>query len=289
MNFATASVSRRTLLSGLAAVVATGALAACSGGAGAGSDAAVADRAETATLRIGASPSPHAEILTDFATPRLADKGVTLEVVEYTDYIKPNQDVTSGELDANYFQHINYLSNYNEENGTDLVDAGEIHYEPFGVFPGRSSDLDAIADGATISVPNDPTNEGRALLLLQDLGLIGLDEGAGVTATVTDITSNPHDLRFLEQEAAVLPSTLADVDFAIINGNYAIDAGLSLDDAAATESAGSTAIREQYVNVIATRPELADDERVTALVEVLKGDDFAAYLEDAFGSSVQAF
>lgn len=286
MSLATTSISRRTLLAGLAASFATGALAACSGAAG--SDAA-ADRAETATLRIGASPSPHAEILADFAAPRLADQGVTLEVVEYTDYVKPNQDVTSGELDANYFQHINYLNNYNEENGTDLVDAGEVHYEPFGIFPGRSSDLDAIADGATISVPNDPTNEGRALLLLQDLGLIELDEGAGVTATVTDITSNPHNLRFLEQEAAVLPSTLADVDFAIINGNYAIDAGLSLDDAVATESASSTAIREQYVNIIATRPELADDERVRALVEVLKGDDFAAYLEETFGPAVQAF
>ena len=279
MKLATASVSRRSLLAGLA-VVAAGSLAACGG-----------DKPthEHGTLRIGASPSPHAEILNDFAAPRLEEKGITLDVVEYTDYLKPNEDVTSGELDANYFQHINYLNNYNEENGTDLVNAGAIHYEPFGMFPGRTSSLDSLADGATISVPNDPTNEGRALLLLQDLGLITLDEAAGVTATVNDITDNPHDLQFLEQEAAVLPSTLADVDFAIINGNYAIDAGLSLADAVATENADSTAVREQYVNIIATRPELEDDECIAALVEALKGDDFAAYLQETFGESVQAF
>ena len=279
MKLATASVSRRSLLAGLA-VVAAGSLAACGG-----------DKPthEHGTLRIGASPSPHAEILNDFAAPRLEEKGITLDVVEYTDYLKPNEDVTSGELDANYFQHINYLNHYNEENGTDLVNAGAIHYEPFGMFPGRTSSLDSLADGATISVPNDPTNEGRALLLLQDLGLITLDDAAGVTATVNDITDNPHDLQFLEQEAAVLPSTLADVDFAIINGNYAIDAGLSLADAVATENADSTAVREQYVNIIATRPELEDDECIAALVEVLKGDDFAAYLQETFGESVQAF
>lgn len=283
MQLNTVKITRRTLLSGVA-LLAGGSLVACGGGG----DAADGDSSGN-TLRIGASPSPHAEILNDFAAPLLADQGITLDVVEYTDYIKPNQDVTSGELDANYFQHINYLTNYNEENGTDLVNAGSIHYEPFGVFPGRSDDLASIADGATISVPNDPTNEGRALLLLQDLGLIALDEAAGVTATVTDITDNPHNLQFLEQEAAVLPSTLADVDFAIINGNYAIDAGLSLADAVATENADSTAIREQYVNIIATRPELAEDSRIVALVDVLKGDDFAAYLQETFGDSVQAF
>ena len=288
MKIATSNVSRRSLLAGLA-LAAAGSLAACGGsGAGAGSGSG-SGSGDGATLRIGASPSPHAEILQDFAAPRLAEQNITLDVVEYTDYIKPNQDVTSGELDANYFQHINYLNNYNEENGTDLVNAGPVHYEPFGIFPGRSDDLEKIADGATISVPNDPTNEGRALLLLQDLGLVTLDEAAGVTATVNDITDNPHDLQFLEQEAAVLPSTLADVDFAIINGNYAIDAGLSLDDAVATENADSTAVREQYVNIIATRPDLKDDARVVALVEVLKGDEFAAYLKETFGSSVQAF
>lgn len=279
MKFAYANISRRSLLATLV-LAAAGSLAACDAGKPAH---------EHGTLRIGASPSPHAEILNDFAAPRLEERGITLDVVEYTDYLKPNEDVISGDLDANYFQHINYLNNYNEENGSDLVNVGAIHYEPFGVFPGRSNDLDDVAEGTTISVPNDPTNEGRALLLLQDLGLITLDEAAGVTATVNDITDNPHGIEIVEQEAAVLPSTLADVDFAIINGNYAIDAGLSLADAVATENADSTAVREQYVNIIATRPELEDDECVAALVEVLKGDDFAAYLQETFGDSVQAF
>lgn len=279
MKFATSNISRRSLLATLA-LAAAGSLAACG---------AEGHAHEHGTLRIGASPSPHAEILNDFAAPRLRERGIELDVIEYTDYLKPNEDAISGELDANYFQHINYLNNYNEENGSDLVNVGAIHYEPFGIFPGRSSDLDDIAEGATISVPNDPTNEGRALLLLQDLGLITIDEAAGVTATVNDITDNPRGIKIAEQEAAVLPSTLADVDFAVINGNYAIDAGLSLADAVATENADSTAVREQYVNIIATRPELKDDECIAALVEVLKGDDFAAYLQETFGDSVQAF
>ncbi|WP_075279770.1 MetQ/NlpA family ABC transporter substrate-binding protein [Thermophilibacter provencensis] len=279
MKFASSNISRRSLLATLA-LAAAGSLAACG---------AEGHAHEHGTLRIGASPSPHAEILNDFAAPRLKERGIELDVIEYTDYLKPNEDAISGELDANYFQHINYLNNYNEENGSDLVNVGAIHYEPFGIFPGRSSDLDDIAEGATISVPNDPTNEGRALLLLQDLGLITIDEAAGVTATVNDITDNPRGIKIAEQEAAVLPSTLADVDFAVINGNYAIDAGLSLADAVATENADSTAVPEQYVNIIATRPELKDDECIAALVEVLKGDDFAAYLQEAFGDSVQAF
>lgn len=279
MKFAISNISRRSLLVTLA-LAAAGSLAACG---------AEGHAHEHGTLRIGASPSPHAEILNDFAAPRLKERGIELDVIEYTDYLKPNEDAISGELDANYFQHINYLNNYNEENGSDLVNVGAIHYEPFGIFPGRSSDLDDIAEGATISVPNDPTNEGRALLLLQDLGLITIDEAAGVTATVNDITDNPRGIKIAEQEAAVLPSTLADVDFAVINGNYAIDAGLSLADAVATENADSTAVREQYVNIIATRPELKDDECIAALVEVLKGDDFAAYLQETFGDSVQAF
>lgn len=279
MKFAISNISRRSLLATLA-LAAAGSLAACG---------AEGHAHEHGTLRIGASPSPHAEILNDFAAPRLKERGIELDVIEYTDYLKPNEDAISGELDANYFQHINYLNNYNEKNGSDLVNVGAIHYEPFGIFPGRSSDLDDIAEGATISVPNDPTNEGRALLLLQDLGLITIDEAAGVTATVNDITDNPRGIKIAEQEAAVLPSTLADVDFAVINGNYAIDAGLSLADAVATENADSTAVREQYVNIIATRPELKDDECIAALVEVLKGDDFAAYLQETFGDSVQAF
>ena len=237
---------------------------------------------------MAASPSPHAEILNDFAAPRLAEQDITLEVKEYTDYILPNQDTSSGEVDCNYFQHLNYLSNYNEENGTDLVSVGKIHFEPMAIFPGKSSDLSAIADGATITVPNDATNEGRALLLLQEQGLITLAEDAGVTATPNDIVDNPHGIEFIEQEAAMLPSTLADADFSVINGNYFIDAGLTLADAVAQESADSDVIKNEYANVIVTTPDKEQDEKIAALVAVLTTDDFKAYLEETFGDAVQA-
>ena len=275
------NVTRRTLLAS-AALLATSALAACAGSGAKGSD-----EPGSSTLTVAASPSPHAEILNDFAAPILAEQGITLDVREYTDYILPNQDTTSGEVDCNYFQHLNYLSNYNEENGTDLVSVGKIHFEPMGVFPGKSSDIDNVADGATIAVPNDPTNEGRALLLLQDLGLITLDEDAGITATPNDIVDNPKGLQFSEQEAAALPRTVSDVDFAVINGNYAIDAGLKLEDAVAQEDAQSDVIQNEYANVIVTTPELEDDERITALVEALQTEDFKDYLQETFGDAVQ--
>ena len=278
------NVTRRSLLSATA-LLATSALAACGGNDGAGDGAS---EEASATLTVAASPSPHAEILNDFAAPLLAEQGITLEVKEYTDYILPNQDTTSGEVDCNYFQHLNYLNNYNEENGTDLVSVGKIHFEPMGVFAGKSDDLAAIADGATITIPNDATNEGRALLLLQDQGLITLSEDAGITATPNDIVDNPHNVNFIEQEAAMLPSTLADADFSVINGNYAIDAGLTLADAVAQESADSDVIKNEYANVIVTTPDLEDDERIKALVSALTADDFKAYLEETFGDSVQA-
>ncbi len=282
------ALSRRSLIAAAAAVVGVGSLAAC--GTSGDTSAAGGSSAEggSQTLTVAASPSPHAEILNDFAADKLAEQGITLEVKEYTDYILPNQDVSAGEIDCNYFQHINYLNNYNEENGTDLVNVGKIHFEPMGVFAGKSDDLANIADGATISVPNDATNEGRALLLLQEHGVITLSESAGITATPNDIVDNPHNVEILEQEAAMLPSTLADVDFAVINGNYAIDAGLTLADAVAQESADSDVIKHEYANVIVTRPELEDDERIKALVDVLTTDEFKEYLADTFGDSVQA-
>lgn len=282
------ALSRRSLIAAAAAVVGVGSLAAC--GTSGDTSAAGGSSAEggSQTLTVAASPSPHAEILNDFAADKLAEQGITLEVKEYTDYILPNQDVSAGEIDCNYFQHINYLNNYNEENGTELVNVGKIHFEPMGVFAGKSDDLANIADGATISVPNDATNEGRALLLLQEHGVITLSESAGITATPNDIVDNPHNVEILEQEAAMLPSTLADVDFAVINGNYAIDAGLTLADAVAQESADSDIIKNEYANVIVTRPELEDDERIKALVDALTTDEFKEYLADTFGDSVQA-
>lgn len=237
-------------------------------------------------LVIAASPSPHAQILTEFAAPRLAKEGIKLEVREYTDYILPNQDTTSGAVDANYFQHLNYLADYNKKNGTDLVSVEKIHFEPMGVFAGTSKDLKQIATGAKISVPNDPTNEGRALLLLQDLGLITLDANAGITATKNDIVGNPHGIQIVEQEAAMLPATLSDVDFAVINGNYAIDAGLHVEDALAVEDAQSKVIQEQYANVICTTPEKKDDPQIKALVKVLTSPECRQYLEQTYGKDV---
>ena len=280
------SISHRSFIAAAAGIVAAGSLAACGGNDTSAGGAVAVD--SPVTLTIAASPSPHAEILHDFATPRLEEQGIALNVKEYTDYILPNQDTSAGEVDCNYFQHINYLNNYNEENGTDLVNVGKIHFEPMGVFAGKSDDLANIADGATISVPNDATNEGRALLLLQEQGVITLSEDAGITATPNDIVDNPHNVEILEQEAAMLPSTLADVDFSVINGNYAIDAGLTLADAVAQESADSEAIKNEYANVIVTTPDLEDDERIKALVAVLTTDEFKDYLAETFGDSVQA-
>ena len=236
-------------------------------------------------LTVAASPTPHAKILSEFAAPKLKDQGIELTVKEYTDYIIPNQVTSSGEVDANYFQHINYLDNYNEKNGTDLVGVAAIHYEPFGIYAGTSSDLLSIADGAQIAVPNDPTNEGRALLLLQQEKIIRLSNPNDLEATATSVADNPHNVRLLEVEAAAVPRQLQDVNFAVINGNYAIEAGMHASDALAVESAQGVAV-QQYANYIVTTPDKKDDERIAALVKVLTSDDFKKYLSDAYGKDV---
>ena len=273
-------LTRKNFLAGSAALIASSVLAAC-GNSGSTSSSA----SETKTLTVAASPSPHAEILNNFAAPKLKDQNIDLEVKEYTDYIIPNQVTSSGEVDANYFQHINYLNNYNKENGTDLVGVAAIHYEPFGIYAGKSSDLKNIADGAQIAVPNDPTNEGRAFLLLQQEGLVTLKDPENLEATPVDVAENPHNLNFVEVEAAAVPRQLQDVDFAVINGNYAIEAGLHVSDAVAVEAADGTAV-EQYANYIVTTPDKQDDDRIKALVSVLTSDDFKTYLKDTYDEDV---
>ena len=273
-------LTRKNFLAGSAALIASSVLAAC-GNSGSTSSSA----SETKTLTVAASPSPHAEILNNFAAPKLKDQNIDLEVKEYTDYIIPNQVTSSGEVDANYFQHINYLNNYNKENGTDLVGVAAIHYEPFGIYAGKSSDLKNIADGAKIAVPNDPTNEGRAFLLLQQEGLVTLKDPENLEATPVDVAENPHSLNFVEVEAAAVPRQLQDVDFAVINGNYAIEAGLHVSDAVAVEAADGTAV-EQYANYIVTTPDKQDDDRIKALVSVLTSDDFKTYLKDTYDEDV---
>ena len=239
------------------------------------------------TLKVAASPTPHAEIL-NVAKDILAEQGITLEIVEFSDYVQPNLVTESGEVDANYFQHTPYLESFNEENGTHLVSVGAIHYEPFGIYPGKSNDLANIADGATIAVPNDTTNEARALQLLAAQGLITVRDGAGLTATVNDITENPHNLQIEEIEAAQLPRTVQDVDFAVINGNYAMEAGFSVGkDALATEDASSEAA-QTYANVLVVKEGNENNPAIQALLKALQSDEVKNYIDQTYDGAVVA-
>lgn len=240
------------------------------------------------TITVAASPTPHAEILAQ-AAPILAAEGWTLEVKEFQDYVQPNNVVESGEFDANYFQHIPYLENFNEEQGTHLVNAGGIHYEPFGIYPGTKSSLDDIAEGDTIAVPNDTTNEARALLLLQDNGILKLKDGAGLTATVLDIEENPYNVEILELEAAQVPRVKDEVAYVVLNGNYALDAGFSVaKDALAYEKSDSDAAKT-YVNVIAVKEGNENSEKILALVGALKSDAIRQYINDTYDGAVVPF
>ena len=240
------------------------------------------------TITVAASPTPHAEILAQ-AAPILAAEGWTLEVKEFQDYVQPNNVVESGEFDANYFQHIPYLENFNEEQGTHLVNAGGIHYEPFGIYPGTKSSLDDIAEGDTIAVPNDTTNEARALLLLQDNGILKLKDGAGLTATVLDIEENPYNVEILELEAAQVPRVKDEVAYVVLNGNYALDAGFSVaKDSLAYEKSDSDAAKT-YVNVIAVKEGNENSEKIQALVGVLKSDAIRQYINDTYDGAVVPF
>ena len=236
------------------------------------------------TIKVAASAVPHAEIL-EAATPLLAEQGYTLEIQIFDDYVQPNLVVESGDFDANYFQHIPYLESFNEEKGTHLVNAGGIHYEPFGLYPGTETSLDNI-DNATIAVPNDTTNEARALLLLQDNGYITLKDGVGLTATTKDIVENPHNITFVELEAAQVPRTLPEVSFGVLNGNYAMEAGLTVaDDALLFESADSEAAAT-YVNVIAVKEGNENLPKIKALVDTLKSDEIKQYINDNYNGGV---
>ncbi|HVI40504.1 MAG TPA: MetQ/NlpA family ABC transporter substrate-binding protein [Anaerovoracaceae bacterium] len=255
------------------------ALAACGGGA-----AKDEGNSETTVLKIGASTVPHAEIL-EFVKPMLAKEGIDLQITEYTDYIIPNTAVESHELDANYFQHQPYLDSFNAENGTHLVPAVAVHYEPMGLFAGKTATLDALADGATIAVPNDPTNEARALLLLQQEGLIKLKDGIGLDATPNDIVENPKNIKFFEAEAAAVARSIQDVDFAIVNGNYALEAGLKVSDALAVESADSEAA-QTFANIVAVYDGDQDRPEIQALVKALTSDETRKFIEDTYQGAV---
>ncbi len=240
---------------------------------------------EAVTLRVGASPTPHAEILT-FAKDILASEyNVNLEIIEYSDYVVPNTAVEEGEDDANYFQHTPYLETFNEDNGTHLVSVAKIHYEPFGLYSETVTDVADLPDGAVIAIPNDGSNEARALYLLEAEGLITLDHEAGFNATVLDITDNPKNITFQEVAAEMVARTLDDVDGAIVNGNYALEAGLDIADAIATEAADSDSA-QTYANVIVVKEGNEDNEAVKALVEVLTSDAVRDYINDTYDGAV---
>ncbi|MBS6323014.1 MAG: MetQ/NlpA family ABC transporter substrate-binding protein [Clostridium sp.] len=239
---------------------------------------------DSKTVRIGASPTPHKLIL-EYAAPLMEEKGYKLEITEYQDYVIPNTAVESGELDANFFQHEPYMNDFNENNGTHLVSVAAVHYEPFGLYPGTETSLDNI-DNATIAVPNDTTNEARALLLLQDNGYITLKDGVGLTATTKDIVENPHNITFVELEAAQVPRTLPEVSFGVLNGNYAMEAGLTVaDDALLYESDDSEAAAT-YVNVIAVKEGNENLPKIKALVDTLKSDEIKQFINDNYNGGV---
>ena len=237
------------------------------------------------TIKIAATPVPHAEILEE-AGKILEQYGYKLEIVEFEDYVQPNLVVESGEFDANYFQHVPYLNSFNDEQGTHLVDAGDIHYEPFGVYPGTKKSFDEIADGDEIAIPNDTTNEARALLLLQDNGIIKLKDGVGLTATVNDIIDNPNNIKFIELEAAQVARVTDEAAFVVLNGNYALEAGYSVGKDSIVYEASNSEAAKTYVNIVAVKEGNEDSDKIKALVAVLKSDDIKNFIEKTYDGAV---
>ncbi|MDD3244391.1 MAG: MetQ/NlpA family ABC transporter substrate-binding protein [Eubacteriales bacterium] len=234
-------------------------------------------------LKVGASPAPHTQIL-NVIKPLLLEQGIDLQVIEFDDYVLPNTALESGELDANYFQHLPYLEDFNAKNNTHLISAAAIHFEPLGIYAGKTASLDALTDGATIAVPNDSSNEARALQLLQANGLITLNADAGLQATVKDITSNPKNLKIEELEAAQVPRVLADVDLAVANGNYAL--GAQITDKLLTSEAKDSQGAQKYGNIVAVREGDEDREDIKKLIAALTSDTVRSYIEENFSDFV---
>ena len=263
-------------------------LAACSGGADnkpAQGDAAKTTEKSNKVLKIGASPQPHAAILENIKQD-LADKGIELEIQQFSDYVVPNTAVEDGDLDANFFQHVPYMDEFNKQQGTHLVSVGSVHLEPMGLYSKKIKDLKELKEGATISIPNDPTNGGRALLLLEKNGIIKLKDGAGLAVTDKDIVENPMNLKITLLDAAQLPRTLEDVDASVINTNFALEADLNpLNDALVIEGKDSP-----YANIVAVKEGNEKDERVVALMEALNSEKTKKFIEDEYkGAIVPAF
>ncbi len=264
------------------ALLVTGVLAASViTGCGAGASGSGDDK----TITVAASATPHAEIL-EQAKPILAEQGYELKVTIFDDYVQPNNVVESEEFDANYFQHIPYLNEFNSEQGTHLVNAGGIHYEPFGIYPGTKSDLSQLADGDEIAVPNDTTNEARALLLLEANGVLTLKSGAGLTATVNDVESYSKDIKIVELAAESVKDAIPDAAFVVLNGNYALEAGLSVGKDSLAYEAQDSEAAATYVNVIAVKDGHENDPKIKALVDTLKSDAIVNYINDTYDGAV---
>lgn len=243
--------------------------------------------AELVEVNVGASPTPHAEILEFIQDNLAADAGITITITEFTDYVLPNEALAGGEIDANYFQHIPFFDSTVEEQGFEFSRSEGIHIEPFGAYSESLTSLDELEDGASISIPNDPSNGGRALLLLEDYGVITIDEGVAAP-TVLDIAENPKNIEFVELEAAILPTTLSDVDAAVINGNFALDADLiPTEDSIALENPEDN----PYVNIVAYRTADEGSEGITALIELLQSEDVREFITTTWpnGELIPAF
>ncbi|MDY4793758.1 MAG: MetQ/NlpA family ABC transporter substrate-binding protein [Pararoseburia sp.] len=268
----------------LSAVLAVSLLATLFTGCGAkGKDSAKSDKSsDDTTIKVGACVTPHAEIL-EAIKDDLKEQGYDLEVVTYNDYVLPNTALESGELDANYFQHKPYLEDFNKENGTHIVGVAAVHFEPMAIYAGKTASLDEVKDGAIVAIPNDTTNEARALLLLEAQGLIKLKEGAGIQATVADIEENPHNLTIQELEAAQVAKSIQDVDFAVINGNYALGAGLT--ESIAVEASDSLAA-ETYANYVCVREGEEKSPKTEALVKAILSDKVRDYINDNYKGAV---
>ena len=274
-------MKKKILAIALAGVLVVGALTGCGSSKSESSEKKTDDK----KITVAASATPHAEILEEAKT-LLKDKGYELEVKVFDDYVQPNNVVESGEFDANYFQHVPYLEQFNEEKGTHLVVSGKIHYEPFGIYPGTKKDLKDIAKGDKIAVPNDTTNEARALLLLQDNGIIKLKDGAGIKATVNDIEENPNNIEIVELEAAQVPRVVNEVAYVVLNGNYALEANYTVKkDALAYEKSDSEAAKT-YVNVIAVKEGNENSEKIKALVDVLKSGSIKKFIDEKYDGAV---
>ena len=278
-----ASLSAALLLSACGSAASSSSSSASAQGASSTGASASQSQVEKATLVIGASPAPHAEIL-EQVVPVLAEQGITLEIKIFNDYIIPNTALYDGSLDANYFQHKPYLDDFNEKNKMDLVSAAAIHFEPLGLYPGKTAALEGLADGAVIGIPNDTTNEARALYLLEAQGLIKLKEGVGFEAVPSDIVENPKNLQFKELEAAQLPASLPDLDFAVINGNYAVGAEIA-DTVLVTESEDSTSA-QTFANIIAVRNGDENRPEIKALIAALESEEIRAFILEKYNGVV---